>query len=370
MKQLIVKISGREYPVLIGENLAPSLKKLLLKNVGRGRPFVFFDANLYALHGRTLERQLSSPNSHTIEFVVPSGEKAKSSSVLAGIYDFLLANEITRDDFIIACGGGVTSDLVGYAAATTLRGIRWGVVPTTLLSMVDASIGGKTGINHARGKNLIGAFWQPSFVCSDLRYLMTLDERQMWAGLGEVAKTAGLAGGKAVQNLARFLDRHRLYDLGGLSHLVWQTSAYKAQIVASDERDAGTRMILNYGHTFAHGIEKALGYGRLLHGEAVIIGTEAALALGERRGHSSAALSGYRSIVTSMLSHLPKHRIDPDKVWQAMALDKKRTARDFRFVILKSLGKPIVVDDIKFSMAKAALDEALETYHKIGRSHA
>jgi 3-dehydroquinate synthase len=370
MKKVTVKIPGRPYPVIVGDNLTPVLRRELNKNVRGGRIFVLYDSNFYALYGHDMRRAVGLSRYRAVEFVVPSGEKSKSPRVLEGIYDFLLEKKIGRDDFILAVGGGVTSDLVGYAAATILRGVRWGVVPTTLVGMVDAAIGGKTGINHERGKNLIGAFWQPSFVCCDVRYLMTLPERQVWAGLGEVAKTCGLAGVRETKQLTRFIDKNQLNDTTALAELVYLSAGYKAKIVARDERDSGARMVLNYGHTFAHGIERAVGYGRLLHGETVLIGIVAALALGVKQGYRSTALAGYRDLVVEMLDHLPKRKIDPDKVWQVMGLDKKRSSQGRRYVLLKAPGEPVVIDKIKAAVAREALNEALDLYRQHGGRYA
>jgi len=211
-----------------------------------------------------------------IEMVIPSGEKSKSVSTLNKLYDFLLNEKISRQDFIIVCGGGVTSDLVGYASATTLRGIKWGIVATTLLSMVDASIGGKTGINHQAGKNVIGAFWQPSFVYSDTYFLKTLPFRELVAGYGEILKYGGLIGKRMLTKIEKYRARNDFYQD---KTLIGMSAEYKANIVSKDEREENLRMRLNLGHTFAHAIETSTGYGKLLHGEAVILGLLAAVEL-------------------------------------------------------------------------------------------
>ena len=363
MKRITVRTSSLDYPVMVGMDAMNSLNSLVNRQASRSRVFIFFDAGFYALYGRALIRSIKLPADRSAEFVVPSGEKSKSSPVLAGIYDFLLSEKISRDDFIVACGGGVTTDLVGYAAATVLRGVRWGVVPTTLLAMVDAAIGGKTGLDHPGGKNLIGAFWQPTFVCCDTRYLMTLPERQLIAGLGEVLKTAGLVGNRPVRACADYLVRDDLYDLPALTELVCMSAEYKARVVSSDERDTGKRIVLNLGHTFAHGIETTVGYGRILHGEAVIIGLDAALVLGERLGYRTKNLEEYRALVFALMQRLPRRRINAAEVWKAMALDKKRSAGNHRFVVLKRLGQPVVRHGVAPTLARSALAEALERYH-------
>jgi len=362
MKTITARTSGHSYTILVGTNLGSRLSRHVRREVGDARLFVFYDANFYALHGATVRRILDLPERRRFEFVVPSGEKAKSSGVLTGIYDFLLSEKITRDDFILACGGGVTSDLVGFAAATVLRGVRWGVLTTTLLGMVDAAIGGKTGINHGRGKNLIGAFHQPHFVVADLSFLATLPERHMITGLGEVVKTAGLSGRKTVSDLKAYLNRGDLYDLKILSRLVHACASLKAKVVERDERESGARMVLNYGHTFAHGIEKTLGFGRLMHGEAVILGIDTALELGRELGMRSAGLEAYQDLVQQLMQCVPKRKMDAGQILSAMALDKKRSATDQRYVMLKRVGNPIISENVDRRLVRSALTVMLKRY--------
>lgn len=369
MKHLQVHTRNQSYPVLVGTDLSNNLNSLLSKCVSTGRFFVFIDANVFALHGKRITASIDVPHKRRLEFVVPSGETAKTEPVLFGLYDFLLDNRVSRDDFILACGGGVTSDLVGYTAATILRGVRWGVVPTTILSMADASIGGKTGINHTRGKNLIGTFWQPSFVYSDVNFLSTLPKRQMIAGLGEISKSAGLSGSEAVQSLEQYLDSNELYDLHKLTGLIRAAATHKAAIVNRDERDAGARLVLNFGHTFAHGIEQALGYGRLLHGEAVIVGIDAALSLGEKLGYRSSGLLNYRSVITQLMCHLPKRKMSVEKIIEAMQFDKKRSLSSLRFVLLERVGRPVIRERVDRATIRASLEVAIERYQSLGGSN-
>ena len=365
MKTITALTSGHSYPIVVGTNLGARLSSHILREVGDARLFVFYDANFYALHRATVQRGFGLSSRHRYEFVVPSGEKAKSAGVLSGIYDFLLSEKITRDDFVLACGGGVTSDLVGFAAATVLRGVRWGVLSTTLLGMVDAAIGGKTGINHGRGKNLIGAFNQPHFVVSDLSFLATLPKRQMTTGLGEIVKTAGLSGQKAISDLEIYLNRGDLYDLKMLSRLVHACASFKAKVVERDERESDARMVLNFGHTFAHGIEKTLGFGRLLHGEAVILGIDAALELGRELGMQSAGLETYQDMVQRLMSCVPKRKMEDRQILSAMVLDKKRSATDQRYVMLKRIGNPIIRENVDRRLVQSALTAMLKRYQKV-----
>jgi len=366
MPVIKVNASGKVYPVEIGGGMTAKLSRLTRRVAGDNRLFLFCDANFYALHGRSLHQALGVKPGRVCEMVIPSGEKSKSSANLASIYDFLLASHLSRSDFILACGGGVTTDLVGYAAATSLRGVRWGAVPTTLLGMVDAAIGGKTGINHVRGKNLIGAFWAPEFVCADLDYLATLEPRHMVAGLGEILKCAGLAGSAFIRLVNSYVESGNLYNMKALKLLVHDSAALKARIVSRDEREQGARIFLNLGHTFAHGIEKALGFGRLLHGEAVILGLYAALVLGEACGHSSRGLRQYRDLIERFIRLLPRRKIESGAIVKGMDLDKKRSAQGLRFVLLERLGKPIIYDKVDRGSIKTALESTIKVYRAMG----
>ncbi len=370
MAGISVKATGKTYPVEIGRGLGARLNRMTRKAVGENKLFLFYDANFFSLHGRKLRKAINIEPNRVQEMVIPEGEKSKSPATLASVYDFLLDKKITRSDFVLACGGGATTDLVGYAAATTLRGVCWGAVPTTLLGMVDASIGGKTGINHVRGKNLIGAFWAPEFVCSDVNYLATLEPRHVVAGLGEILKCAGLAGAGFIQALNSFMERGDLYDLKALTPLVRRSAEFKARIVSRDEREKGPRMYLNLGHTVGHGTEKALGYGRLLHGEAVVLGLYAALVLGESRGYSSRGLGRYRDLVERLIRLLPPRKLDSGRILEAMALDKKRSSSGLRFVLLERLGKPIIYDNVDRRSVKAALETMINVYRALGGTDA
>ncbi len=371
MTVIQVKTAQHKYPVEVGVDIGKQLLRLTRSETANGRLFVFYDAQFYALFGRRFSKDIhKTAPKRAIEMVLPSGEKTKSPKMLSEIYGFLLEQKITRSDFILAVGGGVTTDLVGYAAATILRGLKWGAVPTTLLGMVDAAIGGKTGINHALGKNMIGAFWQPRFVCCDVGFLSTLPGRQLTAGLGEVLKYAGLAGGKMQKHLSLYVSDQNPDYCAVMTDLVRSSAAYKAKIVTGDERESGLRMLLNYGHTFGHGIETALGHGRLLHGEAVILGIHAALELGRLHGHESAALTGYQELVERFIDELPNRKIDAVAVREAMALDKKRSAKGLRFVLLEKPGKPIICDNVDHRSMTVALKQTLAVYANRGGRNA
>ncbi|MDH3891577.1 MAG: 3-dehydroquinate synthase [candidate division Zixibacteria bacterium] len=367
MPDLRVRVSSGQYPIAVVSKKPDRLRTLLAKACTSDRLFVFYDAQFYALHAASLRKSLTAPGRRLIELVLPSGEKTKSSATLEKVYSFLLAEKISRDDFVLAVGGGVTSDLIGYAAATTLRGIRWGVVPTTLLGMVDAAIGGKTGINHRQGKNLIGAFWHPRFVYVDTWWTNTLAARQMMAGMGEVVKYAGLTGQPMLKLTEGWVQSSSRLSQPVLTKLVKYSVACKADIVTRDERERNVRMFLNLGHTVGHAIEKAAGYGRLLHGEAVILGLWAAIELScslkqSRRRY----LDGYRRNIECLVRRLPKVKLQSKKIAEAMSLDKKRRGDDIRFVLLDRPGKPFIADNVPGRTIRAVIERSLTMYDRLG----
>ena len=363
MPQVRVRLKERSYPVVIGSKIADRLPALVEKQLSGGRIFVFLDSHFYGLHGRKLTRTLKQVGK-SIELVIPGEERMKTASQLNRIYDFLMSQKISRSDFILACGGGVVSDLVGYAAATTLRGLKWGIVSTTLLGMVDAAIGGKTGINHAGGKNLIGAIWQPAFVSCDIEHLMTLPKRQLVSGLGEVVKYGGLVGKPMLAEIEKLVDSGNLYNERLLLKLVHLSARYKAEIVATDERDGGRRMFLNLGHTFSHGIEAAVPVGRLGHGEALLIGLVAVCEMSRRK--FDAPLGSFTAMVETLLQQVKYHAIDAAAVRRAMKLDKKRAGRAAKFILLRKPGQPIIVDDANGQLVTGSLSYALKRYKNIG----
>ncbi|MFH2050309.1 MAG: 3-dehydroquinate synthase [bacterium] len=364
MKRISVKLKNRNYTVSCGtgqweEELLIQAGKQVNKH---GRIFVVYDAKVLALYGQQIAKVIKRSGRKYNELVLPSGEQTKSTSQLNRVYSYLLDNKIARDDFLLACGGGVTSDFTGYVAATILRGIKWGVLSTTLLGMVDASIGGKTGINHKYGKNLIGAFWQPSFVICDTIFINTLSSRLIVAGLGEVLKYAGLIG-KAMNNLLdRYHEAGNLYDPKYLNELVYMSAKYKADIVSRDEREGNLRMVLNLGHTFGHAIEKSLGYGKLQHGEAVIIGLLAAIELSERTNKKRiASLADYKNTIKQFLGLIPFCSIDISDVIAHMGVDKKRKGNKLLFVLLDKPGRPII-SDVNNNLIRPSFSAALKEY--------
>lgn len=369
MADIMVRTVSGHYPILVGNGLESRLATLLNKQTEENRLFVISDADFHALHGERMIKSLRRSPKNTEIFVLPSGEQQKNQKTVSAIQDHLLGNRISRSDFILAVGGGVTTDIVGYAAATTLRGVRWGAVPTTLLGMVDAAIGGKTGINHAHGKNLIGAIWQPSFVVCDQQYLQTLPIRHLIAGFGEILKYAGLVGGPMVGRVTRLIDGG--VGLSDWTKVISESARYKAAIVSKDEREDGIRAYLNLGHTFGHAIERSLGYGKLLHGEAVIVGLLGAICLSMLVNPKGAgALKDYYRLALSSTEILPKYKVDSQSVLEAMALDKKRKDQELRFVLLKRLGEPYIATGLSKDMIEFAVEQMIADFNDYGGKYA
>ncbi len=366
MPTVKVKLHKNLYPVIIESSGLEKLEQQLTKHVKSGKLFVFVDANFYALHHVGILKVLKKFKGTNL-MVLPSGEKIKSERMLSKLHSYLLSEKISRTDFILACGGGVTSDLVGYLAASVLRGVRWGIVSTTLLGMVDASIGGKTGINHSEGKNLIGAFHQPSFVFCNTEYLQTLSEKEIMCGLGEIIKYAGLIGADYLKLTNNYLLSENRYDDRYLKKLIILSASYKSDIVSRDETENRLRMLLNLGHTFGHAIEKINGYKKISHGEAVLIGLLGTVALSEKIDPKTKnALKSYKSLILNAIQQIPKINLAENELLSAMALDKKRQGDDINFILLKKPGKPFIRKGISKALIKKSLKEMIKLYENHG----
>jgi 3-dehydroquinate synthase len=342
---LQVKLGDRSYPILFGENLAADVRASCARIAGAGKRLVVVtDANV----SKSQAGALSGMFGAAPVFVVPAGEESKSMVELGRILDFLSSQGLDRSASVFAVGGGVVGDLAGFAAASYLRGIDYYQVPTTLLSMVDSSVGGKTGVNLRSGKNLVGAFHQPRGVFVSTGLLATLPAREFAAGMAEVIKT-GLIGDGA---LFAELEHARLAAGDSrMPRVIQRCCAIKARIVEADERELahdGGRALLNLGHTFGHAIEQVTGYGTYLHGEAVAVGLCAAARLSKSLG--MIADSDVVRVDSAVSAHaLPTRLRAPlalDQLMAAMSRDKKVRAGVLRFVVLKSIGEAVVRADV------------------------
>ena len=338
------------YDIHIGHGLLGSCAALLSPYAGR-RAAVVADSNTAPLYADVLLGQLKAAGVQASLITVPAGESTKCPEQLMRLYDAFLDLRITRADLIVALGGGVVGDLTGYAACTYLRGVHFVQVPTTLLAQVDSSVGGKVAVNHPRGKNLLGAFYQPELVLIDCDTLRTLDARQFGAGLGEVIKYGCICDRALFERIEELGSREAL--MAQLDGIIARCCEIKADYVRRDPHDHGVRMQLNFGHTLAHALENAMGYGTLLHGEAVAIGMVAAARWGETLGVTPAGTSArIRSALSAyQLMTDPPAALDAQQLAETMALDKKAEGSTIRTVMLTELGAcravPLTADQLK-----------------------
>ena len=361
MKAVTVSLRGRPYRVLVGRGLLGRVGTLVRRRLGTGAMMVISSAPLRRRFGRVFGAGCRRAGVAVRWLAVPDGERAKSPAVLVGLLRGLARAGAGRDTVVCALGGGTVSDLAGLAAALYTRGLRWVAVPTTLEAQVDAAIGGKTAVNLPEGKNLVGAFHQPSLVIADPAVLRSLPARQRRAGLAEVVKYGAIRSPALFARLERDAARLAAGDPTALERVVGDSAAIKAAVVARDEHEGGARLALNFGHTAGHALEAATGYGRLLHGEAVAIGMVAAAALSVRHGLCAPAVAT-RIVALLRALGLPVRapRGLPRRVLRrALGLDKKRVGGRLRLVLLTRIGDHTVLsgmgpDDILNALARGA----------------
>ncbi len=318
-----------------------------------GRCLIVTDEHVGPNYADRLVESLRSSGRRPEVMAIPSGESSKSLDVLSGIYDWALGLRIDRSTPLLALGGGVVGDLAGFAAATLLRGIPLVQIPTTLIAQVDSAIGGKTGINHGAGKNLVGAFFQPSLVCVDVTTLLTLPQREWVSGLAETAKHALIADPELFAYLRAHWPAILGRNLDAAAPAIRRSAGVKVGIVSRDEREAGIRAFLNFGHTFGHAIEKVTGYGTFTHGEAVALGMAAALHLSGEL-NPAIDLTDALELVRAIPVEGDLSGLDVDPLMEAMQVDKKRAGGRLRFVVLDELGKARVTDAVDEEQVRRA----------------
>jgi len=361
-----VGLGARAYDVLIGPGLIADAGRLIAPFAPRGRVAVITDENVAAAHGDALRAGLASGDLGAEMLALPAGEATKSMARLEQVLGWLLDLRLGRDDLVVALGGGVIGDLAGFAAAVLKRGVDFVQIPTSLLAQVDSSVGGKTGVNAAQGKNLIGAFHQPRLVLADIGALDTLSAREFLAGYGEVLKYGLLGDAAFFQWLEANGPAMARGDRAARAHAIRRSVRMKADIVARDEFETGERALLNLGHTFGHALETATGYGaRLLHGEGVAVGMALAFDLSMRLGlcpqeapgrvRAHLRAMGMKATLADIDGPLP----DADALLALMAQDKK--ARDGRiaFVLADDIGQARLMRDVDPAPVRALLAEAL-----------
>ena len=356
-----VVTATRRYPVFVGYGLLDELGEKANKAALSPLAVVISDENVWRLYGGRVEKVLSDAGLTVHALVVPPGEETKSLKAAQGIYDFLIKKRVERDDMLIALGGGMVGDLAGFVAATYLRGIPWLQVPTSLVAMVDASIGGKVGVNHPEGKNLIGAFYQPSLVLADTQALATLPERELTSGWAEVVKYGLIMDREFFEFLEDNASRLVKLEQEAVGRAVRRSASLKAEVVSQDEKERGRRTILNYGHTIAHGLEAATHYRRFLHGEAVAIGMMGAAKLSQRRGMlSPAVVKRQQSLLEKFGLPTAFSDVSRDEIAKAMEVDKKTRARKIRWVLLEDIGRTLVRADVPQEDVLAVLEELVK----------
>ena len=354
MQTLYVELGERRYPIFIGSDLDP---KALLEPYIHGRQVMIVSNEMIApLYLARYVAAIEALGKTVATCILPDGEKYKNIEHLNLIFDALLASGFNRDCTVLALGGGVIGDMAGFASACFQRGVYFIQVPTTLLSQVDSSVGGKTGINHPLGKNMIGAFQQPQVVLADMSQLKTLPARELSAGLAEVIKYALLGDADFLAWLEQHMDDLVQGDEAALAEAVYRSCAHKARIVANDEKEQGERALLNLGHTFGHAIESYLGYGEWLHGEAVATGMVMAADLSQRMGWiSSEDLTRTKNIIQRANLPIVCPQIPLDDFLAYMAHDKKVLNGQLRLVLMQAVGQAIITKTFDVELMKQAI---------------
>jgi 3-dehydroquinate synthase len=346
MQTLTVDLGDRSYPIHIGAGLL-GRADLIVPHLVQKRVMVVTNTTVAPLYLAQLTATLETGGVKVAQVVLPDGEAYKNWETLNLIFDALLTDRAERKTTLIALGGGVIGDMTGFAAACYQRGVPFIQVPTTLLSQVDSSVGGKTGINHPLGKNMIGAFYQPKLVLADTDTLKTLPARELSAGLAEVIKYGLIWDADFLAWLEANMDKLRALDAAAITHAIYRSCAIKAQVVAQDEREGGIRAILNLGHTFGHAIETGMGYGTWLHGEAVAAGMVLAADASCRKGWlTEADVERTRGLIRA--AGLPDLAPDlgEETYLEYMGHDKKVEGGRMRFVLLRKLGKAVITSEL------------------------
>ena len=364
IKSLSVDLGDHSYPIHIGRDLLGK-PELLTDYITGQQVLVVSNETVAPLY---LDKTLSGLKNYQCETVIlPDGEQYKTLDTVGLIYDALLKNRFDRQCTLIALGGGVVGDITGFAAATYQRGVNFIQIPTTLLAQVDSSVGGKTGVNHPLGKNMIGAFHQPQCVLIDTDTLNTLEDKELSAGLAEIIKYGLIRDPELFDWLEQHIPALLEKDPADLAYAIERSCQNKADVVAADEKETGQRALLNLGHTFGHAIEAGMGYGAWLHGEAVGTGMLMAADLSLRHGWiTQEQMLRIKTILT--LAKLPINtppELDAEKFMNLMAVDKKVLAGKIRLILLNNIGESLVSDNYKPDL----LSDTLNEFHRAANSH-
>ena len=360
MQTLTVDLGERSYPIHIGSNLLGD-PQWITPHIHGQQVMVVTNETVAPLY---LEKCLAALTNYRIETVIlPDGEQYKNLDILNTIYDALLTRHFDRRCTLIALGGGVVGDMTGFAAASYQRGVNFIQIPTTLLSQVDSSVGGKTGVNHPQGKNMIGAFHQPQCVLADIDTLNTLDDRQLSAGLAEVIKYGLINDIDFVDWLETNMEKLLKRDADALAYAVKLSCQDKADIVAADEKESGQRALLNLGHTFGHAIETGMGYGEWLHGEAIAAGMILAAELSHQLGwiDRDVVVRIKALMLSANLPITPPKEMSAEQFVGLMAVDKKVIDGRLRLVLMNALGNAIIAEGVDQDVILGVLNRSLES---------
>jgi 3-dehydroquinate synthase len=354
-QKLTVDLGSKSYPILIGEGLL-SQKELITPFVKGKQVMIVTNTTIAPLYLKQVEAMFADFNVQNI--ILKDGEQYKTLDTVNQIFTTLLKNRFDRTCTLVALGGGVVGDMTGFAAASYQRGVNFIQIPTTLLSQVDSSVGGKTGVNHPLAKNMIGAFYQPKCVLIDIDTLDTLEPREFSAGMAEVIKYGLIEDLSFFEYLEEHIDNLMSKDKKHLTKIIYRSCLSKAKIVAQDEFEAGKRALLNYGHTFGHAIENSLGYGVYLHGEAVAVGMLMAAQLSKLDQTSINRIK--KLLINAKLPITINKKVSEKELYQAMTIDKKNIDGNIRFILLKSLGYAFITSDYAQNELSEVLTQFIE----------
>ena len=354
MEKIRVELGERSYNIMVGNGTLKDIGKTLEKFEFSKKVALISNPTVYDLYGKTVSGTLQDSGYELTEVLIPDGEAYKSLAYAEKIYEALLKAKLDRKSALIALGGGVIGDITGYAASTYMRGIDFIQLPTTLLAQVDSSVGGKTGVNHPLGKNMIGTFWQPRLVSIDTATLGTLPRREFLSGLGEVIKYGVIWDGEFFVFLEKNREKILQLEPASLTHIIRRSCEIKSDVVSKDEREAGLRAILNYGHTIGHAIETLTGYKKYLHGEAVAVGMYMEAKLSHQLGLiNNEEVLRIKALISSyeLPSEMPDE-IEISDLIETMQIDKKTVAGKMHFVLPEKVGsvkihREIAAEEIK-----------------------
>ncbi len=341
MKALQINLPGREYEILIQEGLLQGAGEYLRRISSGNKVTIVTDSNVGPFYAKTVTESLEKSGFSVCVCIIPAGEKSKCQKQLFWLYDEMLEFGMTRSDLVVALGGGVVGDLTGYAAATLLRGIPFVQIPTTILSQVDSSVGGKVAIDLPRGKNLVGAFYQPKMVLIDPTVLKTLPDRNVADGMAEVIKYGAIGDEEFFSLLEGIRTKEELF--AKIDTIVYTCCDRKRQLVEADELDTGGRMVLNFGHTFGHAIEREYQYKTYTHGEAVAIGMVMACEYGEKLGITELGTASRMEKLLQSFGLPTRVSLSESALMDAIAVDKKGSGNEIHLILLSKIGDAKIV---------------------------